>query len=170
VLVVRRLAEGDEAAFLSAFERETETRDSDTVLFMGHEAGMSFDAYLAYLRGAERGVGLPSGWVPFTMLFAFVGDELIGRASLRHELNEFLATLGGHIGYLVLADHRRRGYGTAILAQTLAEARAQKLLRVLLTCDEDNAASRRMIEQAGGVFESLHAEGSVRKRRYWIEL
>jgi predicted acetyltransferase len=172
VLVVRRLIEGDEAAFLAALARETETRDSDTVLFMGHEAGTRFDAYLAYLRDAERGVGLPSGWVPFTMLFAFVGDELIGRASLRHELNEFLATVGGHIGYLVLTDHRRRGYGTEILAQTLAEARARELSRVLLTCNEDNAPSQRMIEHAGGVFESLYEspDGSVRKRRYWIEL
>ncbi len=94
---------------------------------------MSFDAYLAYLRDAERGVGLPSGWVPFTMLFAFVGDELIGRASLRHELNEFLATVGGHIGYLVLTDRRpcdADGHGNRdpFLAQALAHARSARSL------------------------------------------
>ena len=51
-----------------------------------------------------------------------------------------------------------------------------------MTCDEDNVASRRIIEANGGLFESdmvmdartVRAEGrgggEIRKRRYWIEL
>lgn len=31
-----------------------------------------------------------------------VNDEIVGRSAVRHELNEFLATIGGHIGYAVL--------------------------------------------------------------------
>ena len=36
--------------------------------------------------------------------------------------------------------------------------------RVLVTCDEDNAASRAVIEGAGGAYE----DSRVGKRRYWV--
>jgi predicted acetyltransferase len=39
-------------------------------------------------------------------------------------------------------------------------------VRVLLTCDEDNAGSRATIEGAGGTYEDSRAG----KRRYWIDL
>jgi len=55
--------------------------------------------------------------------------------------------------------------------------------RVLITCDEDNMPSRRIIEANGGTFESgltmdraiRRAEGrkiekDIQKLRYWIEL
>jgi predicted acetyltransferase len=42
--------------------------------------------------------------------------------------------------------------------------------RVLVTCDEDNAPSRRIIESAGGVYESSYfgADARVPLRRYWF--
>jgi hypothetical protein len=54
-----------------------------------------------------------------------VGGELIGRASIRYELNDFLTNFGGHIGYGVLGPHRGCGYATGILRQTLMIARAE---------------------------------------------
>jgi len=41
---------------------------------------------------------------------------------------------------------------------------------VLVTCDEDNVGSARVIENCGGVFENMVAgsDGSVPKRRYWV--
>jgi predicted acetyltransferase len=53
----------------------------------------------------ERGVNLPSpNHVSSTFLFAFVGDRIVGRASIRHSLNEFLQRVGGHIGYVVVPE------------------------------------------------------------------
>ena len=63
------------------------------------------------------------GHVPSTFLVADVGGVIVGRTSIRHELNEFLAREGGHIGYGVLAEHRRRGYATEILRHSLVVAR-----------------------------------------------
>jgi predicted acetyltransferase len=43
---------------------------------------------------------------------------------------------------------------------------------VLLTCDEDNIGSKKIIEHNGGILENIaEVEGfSKRKLRYWIEL
>ena len=114
---------------------------------------------------------MPDGLVPATFLVADVDGVLVGRTSIRHELDEFLAREGGHIGYAVVAEHRRRGYATEILRQSLVLARAVGVDRVLVTCDDDNVGSATVIERCGGVFESLvdSSEGGPPKRRYWID-
>jgi len=77
---------------------------------------------------------------------------------------------GGHIGYGVLREHRRRGYATEILRQSLVVARAEGVDRVLVTCADDNVASVRVIERCGGVLESvIDGIQHARTRRYWIE-
>jgi predicted acetyltransferase len=60
----------------------------------------------------------------------------------------------------------------AILKLTLERARELGLERVLVTCDEDNIASAKIIELIGGVivFFYLEDETAVPKRRYWIDL
>jgi len=44
---------------------------------------------------------------------------------------------------------------------------------VLITCDDDNIASRKIIEKNGGVLENTipgeHPNGAM-KRRYWVTL
>ena len=137
---------------------------------LGYMAGTSWAAYLEMLEAHRRGVDLPDGLVPGTFLVADVGGRIVGRSSIRHRLNEFLAREGGHIGYGVLAVHRRRGYATEILRQSVIIARSVGVDRVLVTCDEDNVGSARVIERCGGTFESLvDVEGGPRKRRYWID-
>jgi predicted acetyltransferase len=108
--------------------------------------------------------------VPAALLVADVDGEIVGRVSVRFQLNRFLSDFGGHIGYAVLPEFRRRGYATEILRQALIIARSEGLTSILITCDEDNVASRRVIELNGGVFESLGPsyDGTHQLRRYWI--
>jgi predicted acetyltransferase len=79
--------------------------------------------------------------VPATFLVAVVDSGLVGRISIRHELNAFLMDFGGHIGCGVRPVHRRRGYATEMLRQALVIARAEGVDRILVTCDDDNTAS-----------------------------
>jgi len=93
-------------------------------------------------------------------------EEVVGHLALRHELNDWLLQFGGHIGYSVRPSRRREGHAGRALALALDEARGLGLARVLVTCDEDNEASRRTIERNGGVLEDVRSG----KRRYWIDL
>jgi predicted acetyltransferase len=101
-------------------------------------------------------------------------DAFVARGTIRHTLNSMLVRLGGHIGYAVAPSERCNGYGTVILRLLLNEAKDQGIDPVLITCDDDNIGSRKIIEKNGGIFENAvpyNRNGStVLKRRYWIDV
>src|SRR5262245_47104448 len=132
---------------------------------------MSFARYLEVLVEQARGENLPPNHVPSTFLFAFDASRIIGRVSIRHELNEFLLPLGGLIGSVVVREFRRQGYATAILHRSLKIAHDELgINRVLVTCDDDNVGSIRTIEKNGGVLENIITSPDLQKpkRRYWM--
>lgn len=117
----------------------------------------------------RHGRSLGPGWVPSTWLLAVVEGVVVGRTSIRFELNDSLVVEGGHIGYAVHLDHRRRGYATEILRQSLVVARAAGVDRVLVTCADDNVGSSRVIEANGGRLENIVDIEGQPLRRYWID-
>lgn len=58
--------------------------------------------------------------------------------------------VSGHVGYAVVPWQRRRGHATRALALILPVAREAGLHRVVVTCFDDNEASRRVILANGG--------------------
>ena len=111
-------------------------------------------------------------FVPATHLWAMAGEVFVGRISIRHELNDALRAFGGHIGYDTVPSFRGRGVATEMLRQALPVARGLGLTEALLTCDDTNAASIRVIEKNGGSLRTrkpLDANGGW-KRYYWITL
>jgi predicted acetyltransferase len=144
----------------------------------------------SYLQG-EREVaieeGLPTSWindaaadfasfvdrrhhvrelwaVPVTELWFVDGSDYLGTVIIRHRLTPALTREGGHIGYHVVPRHRHRGHATQMLAQAKPFCQGLGLTDVLITCDQDNLWSRRVIESNGGVLERV-AGGQA---RYWV--
>lgn len=79
--------------------------------------------------------------------------------------------VSGHIGYAVVPWKRGRGHATRALALLLPIARELGLPRVLVTCDNGNAASRRVIEANGGIPAGTvpsPAPSRERKLLFWV--
>ena len=166
-MLLRELTLADKNAFHKALNEAWE-EDFIFAHYFETLAQNNFNTYVKILPELSRGLHLPSGHVPCTLLFAF--DEkgkIVGRTSIRHELTEFLKLVGGHIGYGVVPSERRKGFASAILKGSLKYMKEQlpEIPRALVTCDNDNIGSIKTIERNGGIMEDVQE-----KRRYWIRL
>ena len=137
---------------------------------------MTREEYAALLLRQEadsRGIELPDGRVPQSVYYLVRGGSyIIGSSRLRHTLTPRLEQEGGHIGYDVRPSQRGKGYATRLLALTMGEACGLGLPGVLVTCDDDNYASARVIEKNGGrlINKIVPEDGDKLVRRYWIDL
>lgn len=131
----------------------------------------TFEEFVQMWLDHSQGKNLREGTVPATMYWLVDKGELIGRAHIRHELNDFLLTYGGHIGYYIKPSKRKMGYGTKILELGLEKAKEIGISKVLVTCDTDNVGSQKVIEACGGVLENIFdpGDGKPPKMRYWID-
>jgi predicted acetyltransferase len=154
----------DEAVVLAA-QREL-AAENFVFAFLGH--GQSFADYVRTVDDQRHGRSLGDDWVESSWLLAEVDGAVVGRSSIRFELNEFLLAEGGHVGYAVRPGHRRRGYATEILRQSVIVARAGGVQDVLVTCADENIGSATAIETNAGVLENILELDGVLLRRYWI--
>ncbi len=125
-----------------------------------------FDRYRKALDLPPDRVGEDKYWL--------VDDErayFIGEIALRHRLNQALRQRGGHIGYGVRYKEWNRGYGTKMLALVLEKAKERHISPLLITCNDDNPASARVMEKNGFTLAdtvSVSLDGKpVLTRRYW---
>ncbi len=131
-----------------------------------------FPAHIQELRNLSNPQKVKPKHVPSAIYWLIDEDGFAGQASLRYELNDWLRRYGGHIGYGIRPSKRRQGYGRQVLALMLNKARQRGLARVLVTCDEDNIGSRKIIEYNGGKLENAVVQEGIaaRKLRFWIDI
>jgi len=127
--------------------------------------------YIVWRTDHAQGKNLPEGWIPASTFWLVESGIVVGEVSIRHELTEFLRTVGGHIGYWIRPSKRRQGYGKEILRLALQQAKNLGIAQVLITCDETNDASRKIIEANGGIFEKMTEmeNGQPCKLLFWIQ-
>jgi predicted acetyltransferase len=165
-LLLRPFGPDDERVAVAA-HRQFATEDFTFLL--GYRPDMNWTAWLDETARTREGVDPAPDRVRAAFLAAVVDGDLVGRVSVRFELNEWLARQGGHIGYGVLPRFRRRGHATEILRQAIALGRGEGIDRLLVVCDENNVGSAAVIERCGGRFEGPStADDGTPIRRYWI--
>lgn len=124
----------------------------------------SFEEWLNFEQTLHEEKNLPDGYVGATTYFVIEDNQMVGTVNIRHYLNDALLKRGGHIGYSVLVSKRRQGIATAILKFAVNECAKMGIKRILVTCNENNIASKKTIEKCGGHFENKYKD----TLRYWI--
>jgi predicted acetyltransferase len=161
-----------QAEFMDMVQDFVKVGESDKE-FECRRALENFAAYVQDCLDWDKGKALPADWVPMSTFWLIRNDNVIlGVSSLRHKLNKNLRVFGGNIGYKIRPGQRQKGYGSLILKLTIAKAKLLGLKRVLITCDDDNVASAKIIEKNGGVLKDKCDRAGPGKltRRYWIDL
>lgn len=80
-------------------------------------------------------------------------NYFIGEICIRHRLTDDLKRYGGHIGYGVRYSEWNKGYGTLMLRLGLEKAKCLGITTVLITCDDDNHGSAKVMENNGLILQ-----------------
>ena len=107
-----------------------------------------------------------------TYVLADDSNHIYGLINLRHELKGKLMEVGGHIGYGIRPSERKKGYATLQLNLILDKLKELNINQALITCRENNIASKKTMEKFIGKKDTLvpsNHEG-IMEYRYWIDV
>ena len=132
----------------------------------------SIEVWLEELKKRSCEDTVPKGLVPSSTYLAVREKDnyIVGMIDIRHYLNEYLTQVGGHIGYGVRKTERNKGYAKQMLKLALEKCKELKIKKVLITCDEDNIASEKVILSANAKLEDIRNVDGENKKRFWIDL
>ena len=132
----------------------------------------SIEVWLEELKKRSCEDTVPKGLVPSSTYLAVREKDnyIVGMIDIRHYLNEYLTQVGGNIGYGVRKTERNKGYAKQMLKLALEKCKELKIKKVLITCDEDNIASEKVILSANAKLEDIRNVNGENKKRFWIDL
>ena len=132
----------------------------------------SIEIWLEELNKRSCEYTVPKGLVPSSTYLGVREKDnyIVGMIDIRHYLNEYLTQVGGHIGYGVRKTERNKGYAKQMLKLALEKCKELKIKKVLITCDEDNIASEKVILSANAKLEDIRNVDGENKKRFWIDL
>ena len=152
------------------FANEWAGNNEEIIPYAARLLDKSYDEWVHMLERIENPETCPDNLVDASTYFLIDGGRMIGALNLRHRLNEYLLTYGGHIGYGIRPSERDKGYATKMLAMALLIAKSRNMDKVLITCSKKNIASAKTILHNGGILENEVIENKRIVQRYWIEL
>ena len=132
----------------------------------------SIEDWLKELKKRSCEDTVPKGLVPSSTYLGVREKDnyIVGMIDIRHYLNEYLTQVGGHIGYGVRKTERNKGYAKQMLKLALEKCKELKIKKVLITCDEDNIASEKVILSVNAKLEDIRNVDGENKKRFWIDL
>jgi tagatose 1,6-diphosphate aldolase len=145
------------------------------------EPGPLFDGELELVLARRYTGEAWRNWVPWYEFEMRVhgSTDSAGRVSFRVGNNQSIELYGGHIGYQVDPLHRGRHYAERSVRLLFPFIKLHGFKSIWMTCNPDNAASRRTCERLGARFvdivplppnTDMFLRGEREKCRYRLEL
>lgn len=137
-----------------------------------YRSGECYQDMLKRLKNRRNGIGISNRDVPATVYFIIDNHKVVGTIDLRHKLNDNYFSRLGHVAYYIKPEERKKGYATKALSLALKKYKKHKIKDILITCLEDNDASRKVIEKNGGKLEKTFYDDVTKKyiQRFWINI
>lgn len=137
----------------------------------------SVTEWINWLNSLKKEETCPKYLVPANLYLCVKnGKKVVGMLDIRHYLNNNLFNFGGNIGYSIKPNERNKGYGTRQLklgiekCKDLLKEGILKNDKILITCNENNNGSKKIIIENGGKYENTVVHDKTRVERYWITL
>ncbi len=120
----------------------------------------------------KKGIGLRKGFVPSITFWVVDEAKYIGTVNIRLELSEELIEYGGNCGFMIRKSMRRKGLGVVILKLSIKKMNELNISPIVLTAEEKNAASWKIIEKSNYKKRDLYSivlNGKLTEaRRYYL--
>lgn len=114
----------------------------------------NYEEWLASVTQNTDPETVSENWVVTDTFFAIRKSDgkIIGIIDLRYTLNDFLKDLG-NCGYSVRPSERGKGYATEMLCRILRVAKEAGMKELHISVEKENAASVKVIQKNGGMYE-----------------
>jgi len=130
-----------------------------------------FEGVIKILNDNSKNINVKKFDVPSSTYFCTLGKKIVGTINIKHQLSDKIINYGG-IGYYVAKRYRKKGVATKMLNLGLIEAKKLNLKILLICCDKNNIASKKIILKNNFKFEDeIYDESkNLTIERYLIEL
>lgn len=122
------------------------------------------EKFIKYAKEESLSINL-NWWVPTSTFWLMKLNIMLWTVNIRHYLNERLLKRWWNIWYSIHPDYRNLWFWKEILRLWIIEARKLGIKDILVTCDDDNIWSIKVIESNGWILENIIDWW----RRYWIK-
>lgn len=141
--------QSDDCEKLNEYLSEYRRQCSNAPTFDQNPDNLPFDEFFTRLVNLSHGFSVPDGFAATKYYLICLNGEIIGQANISYEDNDFILNFKGHIGYSIAPWERGKGYAKQALKLLVCLAARMGVDPIILTCDPENEASRRVILSAG---------------------
>lgn len=140
-----------------------ETPTSPGLLFKWDD----YDSFLQYIRDIKE--WRISDRTASSLYFWVDGEKIIWAIDIRHNIDHpDLKNYGGHIGYWIRPNERKKWYATEMLGLGILEAKYLWVNKILIAHHPENIASEKVILKNGWKYFETKTKGDEIYKKYWI--
>ncbi len=166
MIEIKELTIEDKEAFCEFERRYKKECGKEKIPSNMNPDDLEFEKFLERIECCKNKDTLPKNYVLANYYMIYVDGRMVGGINLRRETNEFILNYAGHIGYCIAPWERNKGYAKQALKRVLLIALDYGIHHLLLTADESNIASQKVILSCGATYEKTFNG----KKFYWFHL